>query len=223
MTITPDQFQFYRTIKGAPALVLWIILTQQRTLTVKEIEHYSGYKRESVLDAVRILGPDGMGIAAVSIREHGAQVVSLAQGWQLRLPGLTGVDLIDSCFPTTTTLNLLHPKEIEVVTAQKQKSIKSTSENPHHDECLKACKQCGIGEPSASTISGMQSDSGDWMTPALILAHAKALARPRETIGLAITRLKGWEPLPERVEPERKLTTHEMVQDFLENGPRKRG
>lgn len=159
-----------RELKGAPLSILVLLLGADQPVSKQWLENMSGYSDKPVAQALNLLSSHEYQIA-----------VRTYKGWRLADGFDTSLINRRNSVPTTTTLLINKDKENKVVVAE--------AENLRFMRNLEACKECGIGEPSASQISDLEH-----VTPEFIRAHKDALVRG-ETIGLAIIRIKNNEPV----------------------------
>jgi hypothetical protein len=140
----------------------------------------SGYTDKPIAQALKLLaGPEYQLIR----RARGGW--TLSKDFQL---ALGSDESRKNSVPTTTTYintNLL-TEEVVVVS----RKISDSDEDPTFLANMETCKELGIGEPSASLISGMTH-----VNPEYIRAHVTGLQKG-ETKGLAIVRIRnGEEPI----------------------------
>jgi len=184
---------FVRSIKGAPASVLFALFFVRRPMTGQELQRWTGYGDDNITNAVHLLTDLGW---LVAITPRGPWSLS-GKSRQLPLVNFfeeTESDLI-GIEPTTTTYRIDSGLIVESSSKSKPSPIKSESHlNPNYAANLKACKKGGIGQPAAGLISDLVDDESGPMTPELIADHIKAAGR--DNIGLAIRRLQGFELVP---------------------------
>jgi hypothetical protein len=213
-----NNLSFYRTVRGAPALVLLILVIERRQLSLTELCHLAKYDRRTLYEAFRTLGFEGLDICSVSVRDHGEQYIAMGSGGQKLLFENPDVQKMYICGSKELNNNDQPLIDINRVNESLLLGTRCTlnvhlAQNPSFDECLHTAKRLGIGDPSATQIANSRHpETGDWMTPALITAHVKGLKRPQEKIGLAIHRLKDWQAI--ETEPVKK-TTEELVAEFM--------
>ena len=185
---------FVRSIKGAPASILWAMVFTKRMMTALELAEWTGYKGDNITVAVRLLTNLGWITAQSSRGPWG-----LAEGRQLPLMQVFETlenpdsDLIGVRDPTTTT-TIGRDEKIDgvVVVVDCTNPIKSDSwpeicyevEGVTFEGNLKACRRANIGEPKASQIAACE-----WVSPVFIDAHIKSL-REMDVLGLAIRRIE---------------------------------
>jgi hypothetical protein len=84
MIINP--MMFTRSIKGAPASILFVFMLTRQAMTVKMLCAYTDYKPDSIRDALDVL--TGYGLVSENKRAHGESIFSLAEGYEALLPGI---------------------------------------------------------------------------------------------------------------------------------------
>lgn len=184
---------FVRSIKGAPASILWAFVISRRVMTALELQEWTGYKGDNITVAVRLLVNLGW-LSARSPRGPWC----LVEGRQL--PLMEAFEKVDQFtrgesdligFRATTTTAMEERKEDKsvVVVIKDANPIKSDSVvyetlGVTFQKNRKACRDCGIGEPKASEISLLP-----WVSPAFIDGHIASLYAD-QFIGLAIRRIE---------------------------------
>jgi len=205
---------FVRSIKGAPASILWAFAFTRRVMTALELQEWTGYKGDNITVAVRLLVNLGW-LAARGSRGPWC----LVEGRQLplmemleKVEQLTGgdSDLIGVGATTTTVdINVLKIVKDSVVVealnpikSESGPSVVYLTHGVTFEANLAACRNSGIGEPKASTE--------------LIDAHVKGL-RTTDRIGLAIRRIEANEMpqawLDEIKEISRREEASELIDD----------
>lgn len=86
------KMMFTRAITGLPSTILLILMMERRMMPIDELVMYSASNDDYVRAAVKTLGPDGLGVVAVSVRERGQKWVGLAEGYQAYLPGIFALE-----------------------------------------------------------------------------------------------------------------------------------
>lgn len=81
-----NPMMFIRSLKGAPASVLWTLVLVHQLFTIKQMSDYTRYKPDAIRDAMRVLG--NYGLVAEQKRAHGESVFTLTERAQYLLPGL---------------------------------------------------------------------------------------------------------------------------------------
>lgn len=187
-------------------------------MTIDELRQRTGVKDKNTLyEACASLSTPPFSALAKQTMAHGkviwlpagALIPALRAGYFLAETGksltcneeLNNNDLILET-PNTESLLLLGRESGK--NPDSGKNLPAPHENPDFEACYKAARACGIGDPSASQIADLRHpETRNWITPELIKAHCKALKPPKETIGLAIHRLKDWQTVPVvQAEPE---------------------
>jgi hypothetical protein len=180
--VAPTQIftaRMVRELKGAPLSVLILLLSADQPVSNQWLETMSGYSDKPIAQALHLLSSPEYQI-----------VVRTYKGWRISNGFNFALISRRNSVPTTTTILINKDNDNEVVAVD--------TENLRFMRNLEACKECGIGEPSASQISDLEH-----ITPEFIHAHKQALSRG-ETIGLAIVRIKNNEPIrknSETIEP----------------------
>jgi hypothetical protein len=85
-----------RSIVGLPSTVLFALLFTRRAMSISELTIWTGRGDDEVRKAVQVLGPDGVELVAVSLRERGEKFVCLAQGAQEMLPGFAALPVVEA-------------------------------------------------------------------------------------------------------------------------------
>lgn len=174
---------FVRSMKGAPASVLWAFLINRRVMTALELQEWTGYKGDNITVAVRLL----INLGWLSARSPRGPWC-LVEGRQLPL---MAESVLNGFSPTTTTTN----RSVKLISGSVgavagMTPIKSELQQYYEERGvpveanLKACKMFGIGQPMAQQISMMEH-----VTPEFIEGHVRSLV-DGETKGLAIVRIK---------------------------------
>ncbi len=188
-----NSLTFVRSLKGAPASILWAFAFTRAVMTALELQEWTGYKGDNITVAVRLLVNLGW-LVALSPRGPWC----LAEGRQLPLMELVEKvdqftrgesDLIGVRATTTTAMEERKGDYSAVVVIKAANPIKSESVvyetlGVTFEKNLQECRLSGIGEPKASQISKLP-----WVSPELIKAHKDSLYAD-ETIGLAIRRIE---------------------------------
>ena len=71
---------YYRSVRGAPAMILLILADKKRPISLKELGILSGYSRKTLIHAMMVLGPDCLKICAVSANKEDEQYIGMAGG-----------------------------------------------------------------------------------------------------------------------------------------------
>lgn len=169
-------------------------------MTGKELIRWTGYADDNITNGVHLLTDLGWLVAIGPRGPWGlagkARQLPLVNFFEQAESDLIGIG------NATTTTNRIDPpfilnQVVEVEGSPKKsesrRKLKPRPEpkNPHFSENLKACRSSGIGEPMASRLSDLFDEYEQPITPDFILAHVKDTGR--ENIGLAITRIQGFE------------------------------
>jgi hypothetical protein len=210
-----DYFLFITALSGAQAKIVLLFLGIHGGMTVDEIRQRTGIKdKNTVQEACSNLAAPPFQILAHQTLAHGKVVWMPVAGI---LPQLRDAyfgreaetELTRFCetqepkYLMTDDAYQLETTPRTSLSLGKQKREKTASEpvehqNPNFEACYKAARAAGIGNPAAGQVADLRHpDTGAWITPELITAHCAAIKRPRQTIGLAIHRLKDWQELPQ--------------------------
>lgn len=81
-----NPMMFTRSIKGAPASALFVFMLTRQAMTVKQLCTYTDYKADSVREAIDVL--TGYGLVRENKLAHGESIFSLAEGYEVLLPGI---------------------------------------------------------------------------------------------------------------------------------------
>lgn len=173
---------FVRSLKGAPASVLWAFFFCRRAMTALELQEWTGYGGDNLTVALRLLVNLGW-LAARSSRGPW----TLVEGRQL--PLMAESDLIGFREVSSSSSPLLNfPLPLE----QEQEEEEHESDLIGFVENLRACDAVGIREPKRKQIARLSH-----VTPELIRGHVAWALRDGHQVGTAIYRIiNNWE-LPE--------------------------
>lgn len=183
MTVPPPVFtlRMVRELKGAPLSCLILLIASSNPVSNDWLCMMSGYTDKPVAQALRLL----------SSPEY--QLVKKARGgWVLAkdFQAALGSESRNFSVPAAAVnIDSLSINDSESVVAGR--NFSDSDSDPVFFANLEACREVGIGEPSASLISGL-----DHVTAEYIRNHAKGLKRG-EGIGLAILRMRNNEVAPE--------------------------
>lgn len=192
--VVPEQFsaRLVRELKGAPLACFMLLLLSAGPVSNEWLCRMSGYTDKPIAQALKLLSGAEYQIAR---RSRGGWILS--QSFQLVL----GSDESrKNSVPTTTTTLINNKSSKEEVVVVSRKNSDSDRESAYNIN-LAMCKELGIGEPSASTISDLEH-----VTPDFIRAHVQGLKKG-ETLGLAIVRIKNNEAAAVVVAEEEKTLT----------------
>ena len=185
-----------RELKGAPLSCFVLLLFSGTSVSNEWLCRMSGYTDKPIAQALKLLaGPEYQLIC----KSRGGW--TLSKDFQL---ALGNDESRKNSVPTTTTYintNLL-TEEVVVVS----RKISDSDEDPTFLANMETCKELGIGEPSASLISGMTH-----VSPEYIRAHVTGLQKG-ETKGLAIVRIRNGE---EPTAPNPKSKKDAVIDDKL--------
>jgi hypothetical protein len=187
--LPPPMFtaRMVRELKGAPLSCFVLMLFAGMPVSNEWLCRMSGYTDKPISQALKLLsGPEYQIIR----RSRGGWLLS--KDFQLMLGS---EESRKNSVPTTTTLINTNLLTDEVVVVSRKNSDFEEDESFLNN--MQACKELGIGEPSASLISGMTH-----VTPEYIHAHITGLQKG-ETKGLAIIRMKNGEE-PTAANPKSK-------------------
>lgn len=172
----PTQFsvRLVRELKGAPLACFMLLLLSDGPASNEWLCRMSGYTDKPIAQALKLLSSDEYKLIR---RSRGGWILS--QVFQIVLGN---EESRKNSVPTTTTLINTYSIKEEVVVVSRKNS--DSDEEQLYDSNMIACKEVGIGDPSASSISNLAH-----VTPEFIRAHAKGLKKG-ETMGLAILRIQ---------------------------------
>jgi hypothetical protein len=174
--VVPEQFsaRLVRELKGAPLACFMLLLLSGSPVSNEWLCRMSGYTDKPVAQALKLLSGAEYQIAR---RSRGGWLLS--QTFQFVLGQ---EESRKNSVPTTTTLvnTEILKEEVVVVSRKNSDSVRESAYNAN----LAVCKELGIGEPNASTISDLE-----YVTPDFIRAHVQGLKKG-ETRGLAIVRIR---------------------------------
>lgn len=192
---------FLRSIRGAPACVLWALIITRRPMTNLEVQRWTGYGHDSVTPALRLLVDLGW-VSARSPRGPWC----LAAGRQLpmmqipetELGGASGaaeIENSESGFPALP-LSSSCSSNIEGATDIEQQEQLNAGfphlhgHKPACSEALRALLQAGIREPKASALARLAH-----VTPEYVRAHVRKALEQGHALGTAIHRIERAWPL----------------------------
>jgi hypothetical protein len=195
---------FVRSLKGAPASVLWALTFNRQMMTALELSQWTGYKGDNITVAVRLLVDLGW-VVARSARGPWA----LVAGRQLPLMevfealekpesdligfgnpdsdliGVRGVVLSSS---SSNAFPCSYLEEQQEEGDESDLNGVSPSELVDFHGNLKALDAAGIREPKRSKLAHMKH-----VTPKLIEAHVRQVKEEHMPLGTAIYRIEfGW-------------------------------
>lgn len=167
---------FVRSLKGAPASVLWAFFFTRQTMTALELQEWTGYKGDNLTVALRLLVNLGW-LAARSSRGPWC----LVEGRQLPLMSdsdLIGVrTLVSSSSATIDALPSYSQEEEQEAHEPDLIGVKA--------DCVAACLNAGIGEPTRGRLSRLEH-----VTPEFIVGHVKQAKEQGHGIGTAVYRIE---------------------------------
>lgn len=161
---------FVRSIKGAPASILWAFLFTRRTMTALELQEWTGYKGDNITVAVRLLVNLGW-LTARSPRGPWC----LADGRQMPLMNVES-DLIG-----------VRSSSSEIFSPVTSYLPLEEDEGDESDliGVVAALDAAGIREPKRSALKKLPH-----VTPEFIRAHVEQAKREGLPIGTAIHRIE---------------------------------
>ncbi len=174
--VIPEQFsaRLVRELKGAPLACFMLLLLSNDPVSNEWLCRMSGYTDKPIAQALKLLSSDEYKLVRRSrggwILSHAFQIV------------LGQEESRKNSVPTTTTYINTNPIKEEVVAVSRKNS--DSEREAAYNANLAVCKELGIGEPNASTISDLE-----YVTPEFIRAHVQGLKKG-ETRGLAIVRIR---------------------------------
>ena len=186
---------FVRSLKGAPASILWAFFFTRRVMTALELQEWTGYKGDNITVAVRLLVNLGWLIAR---SPRGPWC--LADGRQFPLmdesdligfiPSVVVVDESNEKVPTIATIT---------TTTRSTTPIKSDSSNFRSPEDWKALSAV-LKEFKIIGKKREQLIACDWVNAEYVRAHVKYADDERiwdQPVGMAITRMLEQVDMPE--------------------------
>ena len=174
---------FIRSIKGAPASVLWALLLTRRPMTNLELQRWTGYGPDSITGATRVLVDLGW---LVGLSSYGPW--SLAAGRQLPLMDAPAQVLAPSSDLIGTTLS-----SSSILESAKSLVKEEEKEDTNFVKNLHALLDAGIREPTAGRLARLLHVNPEYV--AAHVEHANAQGFP---LGTAIYRIEhGW-PVPHK-------------------------
>ena len=193
MTALENPMTFVRSIKGAPASVLWALLFTRRAMTAHELERWTGYANENITQATRLLVDLGWATAR-GVRGPWC----LAPGRQFPLMESPSPILSDST-PSSS-----------VIESNSNLLIEEEGRDPKFMKTLHALYDAGIREPTAGRLAVLQH-----VTPEYIAAHVEHAHDQGRELGTAIYRMEhGW-PAPHK---KVHLSVEASLRRFLGEG-----
>lgn len=186
---------FVRSLKGAPASVLWAFFFTRHAMTALELSQWTGYKGDNLTVALRLLVDLGW-LTARSSRGPWC----LVEGRQLPLMNvlesetlkLDESDLIGfkSSSSSSSKSKLIFP----TIEQEEEEEVDESDLIGFVKENLKAMDEVGIREPARSRLSKLEH-----VNPEMIRAHADLAKADGYGIGTAIHRIEFNWSLPEHV------------------------
>ncbi len=183
MNTLENPLTFIRSIKGAPASVLWALLFTRRAMTNQELQRWTGYASDAITAATHVLVDLGW-LTAQS--NYGPW--SLAPGRQLPLMASPAEVVAPSSGLIGTP-----PSSSSITESDPIELIEEEGKDPKFVETLHALYDAGIREPTAGRLAGLPH-----MTPEYVAAHVEHARDQGRELGTAIYRMQhGW-PVPRR-------------------------
>lgn len=212
-----EQVEFVRSIKGAAASILWILLLSGRSLTGEELQLATGYSDKPITKAMELL--ELRGFVQYNGRRHGwslpAEVAQLPLPFS-RLPD--GLDRrnsdLSSSSPSSSYMKTSRQRleeDDEIVPGDRRISDlggevdrkvsdlgngvdrrNSDLSQSVDDAVEKLCRAAGVGRSMSKRLA-----SCEWVTPEYVQAHLAKMERDDEPLRFAIQRMKEGDPAPD--------------------------
>lgn len=185
---------FLRSIRGAPACVLWALVLRRRPMTNQELQRWTGYGHDSVTPALRLLVDLGW-VSAASSRGPWR----LAAGRQVPLMPMQAASEPDEdseggsaalALSSSCSSNIEGERDIEQEEQGNAGFPHSPQRTPVTSEVHRALLQSGIREPKASALARL-----DHVTPDYVRAHVRKAREQGHALGTAIHRIQNAWPL----------------------------
>lgn len=131
-----NPMMFVRSIKGAPASVLWVLVLVRRSLTLRDLIAYTDYHADKLRAAIDVL--TGYELVKTDKLAHGESIFSIGAGYQYLISGIGPAlignpehDLIGFCAEDDEIQNTIKSDSgAEIPEKQGQNTIKSDSGGP---------------------------------------------------------------------------------------------
>lgn len=170
-----------QSLKGSQAQVLIAFLFASAAMDVRELQGWTGLKKETIRQALGALRDKGL--VDRQVLAHGRRVwlpagdLLMVQNTEKRTPALQNTEkrTSDLASSSGTNVPLLLEEEQE---EESQESTKRTS-------VLVACDQVGIREPARSRLAELEH-----VTPRLVKAHSDYAKAQDKSLGTAIYRIE---------------------------------
>lgn len=205
---------FVRSLKGAPASVLWALMFTRQMMTSLELQQWTGYKDDNITLATRLLVSLGWVVARSPRGPWG-----LAEGRQLPLmPGierLANVESVESDLIGINALNVLSSSSSENHSTIELKEQEETDDSDLIGIIkanLEACDECGIREPKRSLIAKLRH-----VKPDFIHGHVRQIKAEALPLGTAIHRIQyNWSVDPQyQTVKDNDLDMNKYWSDYL--------
>ncbi len=221
MTTFENLLTFVRSIKGAPASVLWALVFTRHPMTNQELQRWTGYSPDSITRATQVLLDLGW---LVALSPYGPW--ALAPGRQLPLMEMpsvsaeslpSGSDILGTPLSSSSIVDDPTPQVTEEETKEQNDPQKTAPPEDVEDEnfvkTVQALYDAGIREPTAGRLARLPH-----VNPEYVAAHVEQANAQGFQLGTAIYRIEhGW-PLPDR---KAVLTVDDKIKKFLSDEPRR--
>ncbi len=187
---------FVRSLKGAPASVFLAFLFVRRPMTSRELQRWTGYGGDAVMEAVHLL----VDLGWITALGPGGP---WAMGVERQLPLMASLPGEDS-EPARSAV----PERSGARTDEQEKrEDPEDKEDEHFVTALYTLYDAGVQEPTAGRLARLAHVSADYVTAHIEQANAQGFG-----LGVAIYRIEHAWPLPEK---KPLLTVEERIKRFL--------
>ena len=187
---------FVRSLKGAPASVFLAFLFARRPLTNRELQRWTGYSEDTIVQATHLLIDLGW-VSALGSRGPW----TMAIGRQLPL---TESQLADSSAPMPA---LAAETQNEIPGYQEKLESGEDREDENFVKTLHALYDAGIHEPTAGRLARLPHVNAGY-----VAAHVEQANVQGFGLGVAVYRIEHAWPLPEK---KTVLTVEDRIRKFL--------
>jgi hypothetical protein len=182
MSLTTEQINHLRALKGAPLSILFALLLANSPIGRDQLVLVTGWGRDKVTEGLGVL--QSLGLASPLMRYNGweltahARQFTLFEGEKIALDSTTASAALNN-----TTLSTMLVEAV-VVEGEGDKIALDP-------EVLKALRAAGIGEPMASRLAVLPH-----VTLEYIQSHALLAKEEKINTGLLIHRIRSADPAP---------------------------
>ncbi len=157
-----NPMMFTRSVKGAPASILFALLLTRQAMTVKVLCTYTDYKPDSIREALDVL--TNYGLVRENKLAHGESIFGLAEGYDMLLPGINprALGMVGKQAGITAEEDIEEPQRVGTIAdlpaADSEGQIQSPKKSDSGSETLPENREGQIQSPK-------KSDSGSETLP----------------------------------------------------------